>query len=52
MELKIILAQLLLKYDFSLPPPSTSRPKNRTINATVLPDTKAKIVFRSREKSA
>jgi len=47
MELKIILAQLLLKYDFSLPP-NTSRPKNIILNGGVFPDPKAEIVFRHR----
>lgn len=47
MVLKIILAQLLLNYDFSLPP-NTFRPKNKTFNGTVLPDTKANVFFRPR----
>jgi len=53
MELKIILAQLLLNYDFSLPP-NTSKPKNKTFQYVVIPDTKAKISFRPRvaEESA
>lgn len=47
MELKVILAQLLLNYDFSLPP-NTARPKNFTFNTAVVPDTEAKIEFRRR----
>lgn len=47
MVLKIILAQLLLNYDLSLPP-NTARPKSITFNTAVVPDPEAKIEFRHR----
>jgi hypothetical protein len=50
MELKVMLAHLLLNYDFSFPQGVTERPKNLTIYSAVIPDTKAKLVFTPRAR--
>jgi hypothetical protein len=52
MELKIMLAHLLLNYDFSFPEGVTERPKNLVIYGAVVPDTKAKLVFTPRVNQA
>ena len=48
MELKVMLAHLLLNYDISFPAGITERPKNVMIHIGVLPDSKAKLVFTPR----
>ncbi|CAA7263163.1 unnamed protein product [Cyclocybe aegerita] len=48
MELKIMLAHILLKYDVSLPPGITERPKNVIFNGAIVPDTKANLIFKPR----
>ncbi|KAF8070155.1 cytochrome P450 [Lyophyllum atratum] len=49
MELKIMLAHILLKYDISLPSGITTRPANTTFNGAIIPDSKAQIVFTRRQ---
>jgi hypothetical protein len=48
MELKVMLAFLLLNWDISFPDDVTERPKNLIFNAAVIPDDKAKMVFTRR----
>jgi len=48
MELKIMLAHILLEYDVSYPAGVTERPKNVVFNGAIIPDTKALLVFRPR----
>lgn len=48
MELKIMLAHILLEYDISYPAGVTERPKNVVFNGAIIPDTKALLVFRPR----
>jgi len=48
MELKLMLAHILLEYDVSYPPPITERPKNATFNGAIIPDTKAHLIFKPR----
>ncbi|TFK44689.1 cytochrome P450 [Crucibulum laeve] len=45
MELKIMLAHILLKYDVSFPPGANGRPKNMVFNGAVVPDPKAHMIF-------
>ncbi|RDB16772.1 Ent-kaurene oxidase [Hypsizygus marmoreus] len=45
MELKIMLAHILLKYDLSFPPGISHRPANMQFNGAIIPDTKAQMVF-------
>lgn len=47
-ELKLMLAHILLEYDISYPAGVTERPKNVVFNGAIIPDTKAHLVFRSR----
>ncbi|KDR75911.1 hypothetical protein GALMADRAFT_68551 [Galerina marginata CBS 339.88] len=49
MELKLMLAHILLEYDISFPPPITQRPKNLTFNGAIIPDPKAHLVFKPRK---
>ncbi|KAG5651165.1 hypothetical protein H0H81_009629 [Sphagnurus paluster] len=48
MELKIMLAHILLKYDISFPPGVSSRPANAQFNGAIIPDTKAQMLFTRR----
>ncbi|PPR07416.1 hypothetical protein CVT26_013732 [Gymnopilus dilepis] len=48
MELKIMLAHILLEYDISYPPCVNQRPSNATFNGAIIPDTKARIIFKPR----
>lgn len=47
-EIKIILAQILLKYDIQLENGSMNRPSNLSIESAILPNPKAKMRFRKR----
>jgi hypothetical protein len=47
-ELKLMLAHILLEYDISYPAGVTERPKNVVFNGAIIPDTKAHLVFRPR----
>jgi len=47
-ELKLMLAHILLEYDISYPTGVTERPKNVVFNGAIIPDTKALLVFRPR----
>ncbi|GLB37078.1 putative cytochrome p450 [Lyophyllum shimeji] len=49
MELKIMLAHILLNYDISFPPGVTARPANITFNGAIIPDSKAQMVFTRRQ---
>ncbi|KAF8888638.1 cytochrome P450 [Infundibulicybe gibba] len=48
MELKIMLAHILLNYDFALPPGQTERPKTFEMNGGIVPDPKAHLIFTRR----
>lgn len=48
MELKIMLAHILLEYDFGYPPGITQRPKNLIFNGAILPDPKTHLLFKVR----
>lgn len=48
MELKIMVAHILLRYDVSLPPGATSRPKNIIFNGAIVPDPKAHLILTPR----
>ena len=48
MELKVILAIILLNWDVSLPEGVKERPKNMTLHVSVLPPPKAELVFTKR----
>jgi len=48
MELKVMLAHIILEYDLSYPPGITTRPKNILFNGSVVPDPKAHLVFKRR----
>jgi len=48
MELKIMLAHILLHYDISYPPGIIRRPKNIIFNGAIIPDPKARLVFTPR----
>ncbi|KAG6917813.1 hypothetical protein DXG01_000873 [Tephrocybe rancida] len=48
MELKIMLAHILLKYDISFPPGVVDRPANIVFNGAIVPDVKAHLVFTPR----
>jgi hypothetical protein len=45
MELKIMLAHILLNYDIKFASGTTKRPTNTTFNGAIIPDTKAEMVF-------
>jgi len=49
MELKIMLAHILLEYDVKYPPSITERPRNTTFNGAIIPDTNARLIFKPRE---
>lgn len=49
-ELKIMLAHMLLEYDISYPPTVTQRPKNMVFNGAVIPDSKARLLFKRRKR--
>ncbi|KAF9012312.1 cytochrome P450 [Cyathus striatus] len=49
MELKIMLAHILLTYDVSYSPSIKERPKNIIFNGAIVPDPKVKMVFTPRE---
>ncbi|KAG5636518.1 hypothetical protein H0H81_007744 [Sphagnurus paluster] len=51
MELNIMLAHILLKYDISFPAGITSRPANIKFDGAIIPDTKAQMVFTRRRSS-
>jgi len=52
MELKVMLAQLLLDYEFYYPEERATRPKNIYFELGIIPDPSVKLVFRRRtEKS-
>lgn len=48
MELKIMLAHILLNFDISYPQGITNRPENTTFDGAIIPDPKAKLIFRAR----
>ncbi|KAF8973287.1 cytochrome P450 [Flammula alnicola] len=48
MELKIMLAHILLEYDISYPSGIIQRPKNVVFNGAIIPDTKAHLIFKPR----
>ena len=48
MELKLMLAHIILDYEVSYPPGITSRPKNILFNGAIVPDQKAHLVFKRR----
>lgn len=48
-ELKLILAYLLIKYDFKFADDSKSRPQNVHFGINVLPNPRGQIVFRKRQ---
>jgi hypothetical protein len=48
MQLKMLLAYILLNYDFHFPNGVTTRPENITFDAGIIPDPKAKLVFKRR----
>lgn len=48
MELKIMLAHILLNYDFRFPDGITTRPANVYVEVYVAPNTQAKLVFKKR----
>ena len=50
MELKIILATILLHWDVSLPEGVKERPKNMVFQTLVMPPPKAELVFTKRSK--
>ncbi|KAF9049732.1 cytochrome P450 [Panaeolus papilionaceus] len=50
MELKIMIAHMLLKYDITLPP-GMGRAKNLIFNGAVIPDPKAHLIFTVRSKA-
>jgi len=52
MELKIMLAHILLHYDVRYPPQITERPKNIIFNGAIVPDTKAKLLFTRRNANS
>jgi len=49
MELKLMLAHILLEYEVSYPAGVTERPNNVVFNGAIVPDTKAHLVFMPRE---
>ncbi|KAF9566781.1 cytochrome P450 [Agrocybe pediades] len=49
MELKIMLAHIILHYDVSYPGPITQRPENIIFNGAIVPDPKARLLFTPRE---
>jgi hypothetical protein len=49
MQLKMMLAYILLNFDFSFPDGIKTRPKNVTFDAGIIPDPKAKLVFKKRK---
>ena len=52
MELKIMLAHILLEYDFKYPSGITERPKNMIFNGAIIPDPKTHLLFTARAKKA
>ena len=48
MELKLMLAHIMLEYDVSYPPGITTRPKNVFFDNAIMPDPKAHLVFKRR----
>ena len=48
MQLKIVIAYILLNYDFHFPNGVTARPDNILFDAGIIPDPKAKLVFKRR----
>jgi hypothetical protein len=48
MELKIMLAHILLNYDIKFASGITNRPDNIMFNGAIIPDTKAQMVFSPR----
>ncbi|KAJ8516848.1 hypothetical protein ONZ45_g5889 [Pleurotus djamor] len=50
MELKIMLAHVLLRYDFKLPDGATKRPPSFVLAGTTLPPLKGHILFKPRSK--
>ncbi|KAF9531618.1 cytochrome P450 [Crepidotus variabilis] len=53
LELRIMLAHILLEYNIDLPPGLTERPNNVLFNGAIIPDPKAQLVFtpKSRKRS-
>ncbi|KAF8893357.1 cytochrome P450 [Infundibulicybe gibba] len=49
MELKIMLAHILLKYDIAFLPGMVGRPQNIVFNGAIVPDPKAHLIFSKRE---
>ncbi|TFK75442.1 cytochrome P450 [Pluteus cervinus] len=50
MELKVMVAHILLKYNFKYTEPRTVRPKNLQFNGAVVPDPKVHMTFWEREE--
>jgi len=48
MELKVMLAVILLNWDVSLPEGVKERPKNMTFQVAIMPPPKAELVFTKR----
>jgi len=48
MELKLMLAHIILEYDLSYPPGITTRPKYKVFNGAIFPDQNAHLVFNRR----
>lgn len=51
MELKIMLGHLLLNYDFFYPPENPERPQSTIFNGSIVPNTKAVLIFKAKSKS-
>jgi len=51
MELKIMLAHILLNYDIKFASKATKRPANIIFNGAIIPDMKAQMVFTPRQNN-
>ncbi|KXN90613.1 Nitrite reductase [NAD(P)H] [Leucoagaricus sp. SymC.cos] len=51
MELKMMIAHIILNFDISYPQGIHTRPKNIVFNGAIVPDTRAKLIFTARATS-
>jgi hypothetical protein len=49
MELKMMLAHIILSFDVQYPEGIRTRPKNRTFDGAIIPDTQTKLIFKARD---
>jgi phosphotransferase system HPr-like phosphotransfer protein len=52
MELKMMLAHIILNFDIHYPKGIHTRPQNKLFDAAIIPDTRARLIFKARSKES